>query len=137
MQRGTELGGKFAEMGLRSVGDFLEIDHYAGLVGAHGVIHDVTNQILAGGFVAEEGGHFFNAPGTTVVIVEQAHDGKFDVGGLHPAMELVVSQESYGLRGACFHSLIALVVDDGQGAVWRYGVELIGDENVDVFVVLL
>src|SRR5467141_718388 len=84
-----------------------------GLVGAHGVIHHVADQALARGLVAEHGGHFFNAPGTTVVIVEQAHDGKFDVGGFHPTMELVVSQDSYGLRGARFHGLVALVIHDG------------------------
>src|SRR6267154_5837811 len=136
MQRGAEFGGEFTEVWLGGVGDFLEVDDYAGLVSADGVVHDVANQILAGGFVAEHRGHFFDTPISAVVIVEQAHQGEFDVGRLHPTMEFVVFKESNGLGGAGFDGLIALVVDDGQRAIGSYGMELVGDENVDVFVML-
>src|SRR6267154_5372364 len=136
MQSGAELGGEFAEVWLGGVGDFLEVDDYSGLVSADGIVHYVANQILAGGFVAEHGGHFFDTPISSVVIIEQAHEREFDVGRLHPTMEFVVFQESNGLGGAGFDGLVALVVDDGQRAIGSYGMELVGDENVDVFVML-
>src|SRR5712672_2748483 len=51
-------------------------------------------------------------------------------------MEFVVLQKSYGLHRAGLDGFIALVVDDGQRAVGGYGMELVGNEDVDIFVML-
>jgi len=50
--------------------------------------------------------------------------------------EFVVLQESDGLHWAGLDGFIALVIDDGQRAVGGYGMELVGNENVDIFVML-
>src|SRR5882672_12108312 len=51
-------------------------------------------------------------------------------------MEFVILQKSNGLHWAGFDGLIALIVDDGQRAIGGYGMELVGNEDVDVFVML-
>src|SRR6267378_1543508 len=51
-------------------------------------------------------------------------------------MEFVVLQKSNGLHRAGLDGCIALVVDDGQRAVGSYGMELVGNENVNIFVML-
>src|SRR6266403_3856950 len=51
-------------------------------------------------------------------------------------MEFVVLQKGNGLRRTGFDGFIALVVDDGERAVGSYGMELVGDQDVDIFVML-
>src|SRR6266403_4717186 len=51
-------------------------------------------------------------------------------------MEFVVLQKGNGLRRTGFDGFIALVVDDGERAVGSYGMELVGNQDVDIFVML-
>ncbi len=137
MEGRCELGGEFTEVRLGRIRNGLEVDHDAHLVGLDGILDDVANQMVAGVGVRQKLRHFADAPDLPIVIVEQAHDGKLDVCRFHPTMQLVVFEQRDRFGRTGFHGLVALVVDDGQRAVGSHGMQLLGDQDVEIFVVTL
>src|SRR5882724_6812313 len=127
MEGGGELGNEFAKVDLRVVGNRFEVDDDSDFVGLDGIRYDIANQAVTGAGAGQELRHFADAPDLAVVVVEQSHDRKFDVGGFHPTMELVVFQQRDSFCGAGFYRLIAFVVDDSESAVRTYGMQLLGD----------
>ncbi len=140
MEHGREHGNELAEVRLAGVGDFFKIDDNAGLVRIDGIRGDIPRKILPRSRIRKHLRHFFDAPLDTVVVVDEAHRGQLDgrIQRFHPLVQFVFFQNRNGfgrcgLRGV----LAALVVHNGQRAIGRDGVELLGNQQVDVFVMLL
>jgi hypothetical protein len=129
-----------AEVGLAGVGNFLEVDDDAGLMGFDGVFDDILHKKVASGRIGEKLHHFLNAPDDAIVVVEHAHRRQIKGGvgslkRLEPLMELVLFEKRDSLRRGGYRSVLAVfVIDDGQVSVGRNAVQLLGDEQVDVFV---
>jgi hypothetical protein len=96
-------------------------------VALDGILNDLANKAVPRLLIRQHLHHFVHAPNLAVVVVEQGHHGQLDVGGFHPAMELVVFEQRYGFFRRGFHRLIALVVDDRELAVGSDGVKLLGN----------
>ena len=141
VERGGEFRGELAEVNLAGIGNFLEVHHDAGLVSQNGVFGDILNEKAPGSGISEQGGHLVDAPDSAVVVIEHAHHRQLNrrIERPHPLVKLVPFQEGDGFRGSCFHGtcLVVRVVHDGESAVGCYAVQLLGDEQVEIFVVLL
>ena len=133
----AEFGDELSKIGLRLIGDGLEIDDDAGLVRLDGVFDDLADEAMPCLLIRQQLHHFVDAPDLAVIVVEQTHDRQLDVGGLHPAMEFVVFEQRDRFFWRSLHRLIALVIDDRKLAVGSDGVELLGNQDVEIFVVAL
>ena len=140
VEHGREGGDEFAEVLLAGVGNFFKIDDNACLVRINGIRGDVPREILPGGRIRKHLRHFLDAPLDAVVVVDEAHHGQLDrrIQRLHPLVQLVFFQNRNSLGRCGFRGVLAaLVIHDGQRAIGRHGMELLGNQQVDVFVMLL
>ncbi len=127
-------------MHLARVRNFLEVHDDTGLVGQNGILGGILYESVPSRGIGQKSGHLLNAPDIAVVVIEHAHHGQFDRGieRSHPLVKLVASQERDGFRGGRFHrtSLVVGVIHDGDRPIGSYAMQLFGDEQVDVFVML-
>ena len=125
-------------MRLAFVGHFLKVDHDSGFVCFDGVFHHFPLEIVPGVRVGEHLGHFLGVPIDAGVVIDQAHHGNFHVHGFHPLMELVFFENGDGLVGSGLGGVLSVfIIDDGDGAIGSYGMKLLRNEKVQVFVVAL
>ena len=103
VQRGAKLGDEFAKIGLR-LGREWTRNRRRCRTWCASTAYSTTSRTRPwrAVLIREHLHHFVDAPDLAVVVVEQAHDRQFDVGGFHPAMELVVFEQRDRFFGRAF-----------------------------------
>src|SRR5882724_8413827 len=135
-QRGDEL----AEVRLAGVGDFFEVNNDSSLMRFDGILGDIPRELMPRSRIRKHLGHFLDAPLDAVVVVDETHRRQLDgrAERFHPLVQLVVLQYRDGFGGRGFGGVLsALIIHDGQRAIGRDGMELFGNQQVDIFVMLL
>src|SRR5579859_57170 len=118
MQSDAEFADERGEIFLAGVRHFLEIDRDARVLMRLRVLDEQRLQMLTGAGIREHVGHRLHLPDVAVVIIEERHHWQPDVQGFQPSVELGV-------------------LVDGQTSVGGEGVELFGNQQVDIVIVKL
>ena len=91
--------------------------------------------------IGEQPGQLFCPPGWAVGVVDQAHHRQFKIWRdtlllLEPLMQFVLLEQAESGVGLHLVALVALVIDNREPAVGSDGMQLLGDQQVKVPIVL-
>ncbi len=140
VQRRCQRRDELAEVRLAAIGDFFKVNDDSSFVRFDGILRDIPHESLARSRIRKHLRHFLDAPLDAVVVVDKAHRWQLDrrIERFHPLVQFVFFQyrDSFSGRGLG-GVLSALVIHDGQRAIGGNGVELLGNQQVDIFVMLL